>query len=141
MCHTSCYPFICECMQAHERSLNTDILFGLLKKIRKRLPELRIIISSATVDALIVKQFFESNRHKGEVVKDDTFILQLQVSYSSMYIYMYLFVYVTIYVFARVYIKSIFMYTNLTGAIVSCRHILSPRALSQLPRHRSRPHI
>ena len=67
-------------IQAHERSLNTDILFGLLKKIRKRRPELRIIISSATVDALIVKQFFESNRHKGEADKDDTFILQLQVS-------------------------------------------------------------
>ncbi|EFW98419.1 ATP dependent RNA helicase [Grosmannia clavigera kw1407] len=37
--------------EAHERSISTDILLGLLKKIRKRRPELRIIISSATLQA------------------------------------------------------------------------------------------
>src|SRR5690348_9785525 len=37
--------------EAHERSLSSDILLGLLKKIKKRRPELRIIVSSATLDA------------------------------------------------------------------------------------------
>ncbi|KAJ5691450.1 hypothetical protein N7488_012185 [Penicillium malachiteum] len=37
--------------EAHERSLSTDVLLGILKKIRKKRPELRIIISSATLQA------------------------------------------------------------------------------------------
>jgi len=45
--------------EAHERSLHTDILLGLLKKVQKRRPDLRIIISSATMDAQLFKNFFE----------------------------------------------------------------------------------
>ena len=45
--------------EAHERSLSTDILLGLLKKIRKRRSDLRIIISSATIQAEEVAAFFE----------------------------------------------------------------------------------
>lgn len=37
--------------EAHERSLATDVLLGLLKKIQRRRPDLRIIISSATIEA------------------------------------------------------------------------------------------
>ncbi|KAI2632020.1 P-loop containing nucleoside triphosphate hydrolase protein [Hypoxylon sp. NC1633] len=44
--------------EAHERSISTDILLGLLKKIRKRRPELRIIISSATLQAEDFLNFF-----------------------------------------------------------------------------------
>jgi ATP-dependent RNA helicase DDX35 len=44
--------------EAHERSLSTDILLGLLKKIRKKRPELRIIVSSATLDAKTFLQYF-----------------------------------------------------------------------------------
>ncbi|KAI1471814.1 P-loop containing nucleoside triphosphate hydrolase protein [Daldinia caldariorum] len=44
--------------EAHERSISTDILLGLLKKIRKRRPELRIIISSATLQAEEFLNFF-----------------------------------------------------------------------------------
>ncbi|KAK7753874.1 hypothetical protein SLS62_004240 [Diatrype stigma] len=44
--------------EAHERSISTDILLGLLKKIRKRRPELRIIISSATLQAEEFLRFF-----------------------------------------------------------------------------------
>lgn len=44
--------------EAHERSLSTDILLGILKKIHKKRPELRIIISSATLQAEEFLKFF-----------------------------------------------------------------------------------
>jgi ATP-dependent RNA helicase DDX35 len=44
--------------EAHERSLSTDILLGVLKKIRKRRPDLRIIVSSATLQAEAFLSFF-----------------------------------------------------------------------------------
>lgn len=38
--------------EAHERTLNTDILFGLLKEIMKnRKEDLKIVVMSATMDA------------------------------------------------------------------------------------------
>ncbi|KAI9678194.1 MAG: hypothetical protein M1817_006139 [Caeruleum heppii] len=44
--------------EAHERSISTDILLGILKKIRKKRPELRIVISSATLQAEEFLRFF-----------------------------------------------------------------------------------
>jgi ATP-dependent RNA helicase DDX35 len=44
--------------EAHERSLSTDVLLGVLKKIMKKRPELRIIISSATLQAEDLLKFF-----------------------------------------------------------------------------------
>ena len=37
--------------EAHERSLNIDFLLGLLKQILRKRPALRVIITSATIDA------------------------------------------------------------------------------------------
>lgn len=44
--------------EAHERTLATDILMGLLKKVAKTRPDLKIIIMSATLDALKFQKYF-----------------------------------------------------------------------------------
>ncbi|XP_066316921.1 probable pre-mRNA-splicing factor ATP-dependent RNA helicase DEAH9 isoform X3 [Miscanthus floridulus] len=48
--------------EAHERSISTDMLLGLLKKIQRRRPELRLIISSATIEARSMSSFFNIRR-------------------------------------------------------------------------------
>lgn len=47
--------------EAHERSLSSDILLGLLKKIVKQRSELRIIVSSATIEADKIATFFSNS--------------------------------------------------------------------------------
>jgi pre-mRNA-splicing factor ATP-dependent RNA helicase DHX15/PRP43 len=37
--------------EAHERTLSTDILFGLIKEILPKRPDLKIIVMSATLNA------------------------------------------------------------------------------------------
>ena len=44
--------------EAHERSLNIDFLLGVLKRILPERPELRIIITSATIDPQRFSEFF-----------------------------------------------------------------------------------
>ncbi|KAF9984591.1 hypothetical protein BGZ75_003855 [Mortierella antarctica] len=64
--------------EAHERSLYTDILMGVLKKILKKRPELRIVISSATLDAEAFAAFFSTNRSRGDKLQDNVSILSVQ---------------------------------------------------------------
>lgn len=45
--------------EAHERSLNIDFLLGYLKQLIKRRKDLRVVISSATLDAGRFSEFFE----------------------------------------------------------------------------------
>ena len=44
--------------EAHERSLHTDVLFGILKKIIMRRNDMKLIITSATLNADRFAQFF-----------------------------------------------------------------------------------
>ncbi|KAF5378123.1 hypothetical protein D9615_007544 [Tricholomella constricta] len=44
--------------EAHERTLATDILMGLLKALAKRRKDLKIIVMSATLDALKFQKYF-----------------------------------------------------------------------------------
>ncbi|KAK2657156.1 hypothetical protein Ddye_010208 [Dipteronia dyeriana] len=46
--------------EAHERTLSTDILLGLLKDLIKSRPNLKLIISSATLDAVKFSDYFDS---------------------------------------------------------------------------------
>ncbi|KAH0565835.1 hypothetical protein GP486_000757 [Trichoglossum hirsutum] len=48
--------------EAHERSISTDVLLGILKKIRKKRPDLRIVVSSATLQAEAFLRFFAGEK-------------------------------------------------------------------------------
>ncbi|KAL7530717.1 hypothetical protein ACHAWF_003492, partial [Thalassiosira exigua] len=50
--------------EAHERSANTELLLGAIKKIRRVRPELRVIVCSATLDAEAFLDFFVGRKRK-----------------------------------------------------------------------------
>lgn len=54
--------------EAHERSVYTDLLIGILKKIRRKRPALRLIISSATLDAASFLEYFNAGGGENEAV-------------------------------------------------------------------------
>lgn len=47
--------------EAHERTVNSDVLLALVKKIAKKRKELKIIIASATLDAILWRDYFNIN--------------------------------------------------------------------------------
>ncbi|KAJ5546912.1 hypothetical protein N7494_004497 [Penicillium frequentans] len=57
--------------EAHERSLSTDVLLGVLKKILKKRPELRVIISSATLQAEEFLKFFAGEEYQPDAEPAD----------------------------------------------------------------------
>ena len=48
---SSVFPSVLIIYEAYERTLHTDILFGLVKDIARFRPDLKLLISSATLDA------------------------------------------------------------------------------------------
>ena len=44
--------------EAHERTLNIDLLLGVLKRLLPRRPDLKLIVTSATLDVERVAKFF-----------------------------------------------------------------------------------
>merc|ERR1719182_985186 len=46
--------------EAHERTLSTDILFGLIKEVMVQRPDLKIVVMSATLDAGKFQNYFDS---------------------------------------------------------------------------------
>jgi pre-mRNA-splicing factor ATP-dependent RNA helicase DHX16 len=45
--------------EAHERTLHTDVLFGLVKDIARFRPDIKLLISSATLDAEKFSEYFD----------------------------------------------------------------------------------
>ena len=45
--------------EAHERTLSTDILFGLLKELLQKRKDLKIVVMSATLNAERFQDYFE----------------------------------------------------------------------------------
>ncbi len=45
--------------EAHERTLHTDVLFGLVKDLARFRPDFKLLISSATLDAKHFSEFFD----------------------------------------------------------------------------------
>ena len=54
--------------EAHERNMNTDALLGIVKKIRRKRKDLRVIVCSATIDAEKFLDFFIPPKMRQEVV-------------------------------------------------------------------------
>ena len=54
--------------EAHERSLNIDFLLGYLRQILPRRPDLKVIVTSATIDADRFAKHFESARGPAPVI-------------------------------------------------------------------------
>src|SRR3954463_1005457 len=55
--------------EAHERSLNIDFLLGYLKQFLPKRPELKLIITSATIDAPRFAKHFKSDRGPAPIVE------------------------------------------------------------------------
>ncbi|KAK0459465.1 P-loop containing nucleoside triphosphate hydrolase protein [Desarmillaria tabescens] len=71
--------------EAHERSTYTDLLLGILKKIRRKRPSLRIIVSSATLDASYFLDYFTAATSPDEatIVSLEGRMFPVDVAYSE----------------------------------------------------------
>lgn len=55
--------------EAHERSLNIDFLLGYLREILPRRPDLKVIVTSATIDADRFAQYFASRNGPAPIIQ------------------------------------------------------------------------
>eukprot|EP00850_Spirogloea_muscicola_P014569 SM000105S13914 [mRNA] locus=s105:356138:362673:- [translate_table: standard] len=53
--------------EVHERSVASDVLLGLLKKIQRRRPDFRLIIASATLAAKEMADFFDTSKERARI--------------------------------------------------------------------------
>ncbi|XP_052815863.1 probable ATP-dependent RNA helicase DHX35 isoform X2 [Mya arenaria] len=63
--------------EAHERTLYTDIILGLVRKIQQKREDLRVIVASATLNAEEIKDFFNRNE-SSDFSKDTAAILSIE---------------------------------------------------------------
>ncbi|WP_257572528.1 ATP-dependent RNA helicase HrpA [Janthinobacterium sp. UMAB-56] len=70
--------------EAHERSLNIDFLLGYLKQLLPRRPDLKIIITSATIDAERFARHFGSPEKPAPVIEVSGRLYQVEVRYRPV---------------------------------------------------------
>jgi ATP-dependent helicase HrpA len=70
--------------EAHERSLNIDFLLGYLKQLLPRRPDLKIIITSATIDAERFARHFGANDKLAPVIEVSGRLYQVEVRYRPV---------------------------------------------------------
>ncbi len=110
--------------EAHERNVNIDVLFTLLKDLCKRRPEFKLIIMSATVDTNVFKNYFEKNgltfKHYHVATADETpkytidkIFLKNHIDKKDAYKYM------------QQYIDQILKVTEV-GDIIAFAHTMTP---------------
>jgi pre-mRNA-splicing factor ATP-dependent RNA helicase DHX15/PRP43 len=65
--------------EAHERTLATDLLFGLLKEIMKRRPDLKVVVMSATLESDTFSKYFN---HEAPLLNVPGRVFPVDVFYS-----------------------------------------------------------
>jgi ATP-dependent helicase HrpA len=70
--------------EAHERSLNIDFLLGLLKPLCKKRPDLKLIITSATIDLDKFAQHFSSNNTPAPIIEVSGRTFPVQTIYQEI---------------------------------------------------------
>jgi ATP-dependent helicase HrpA len=67
--------------EAHERSLNIDFLLGYVKQLLPRRPDLRLIVTSATIDAERFSKHFEIDGKAAPVIEVSGRLYPVEVRY------------------------------------------------------------
>ena len=70
--------------EAHERSLNIDFLLGYLKQLLPKRPDLKLIITSATIDAERFARHFETASQKVPVIEVSGRLYPVELRYRPV---------------------------------------------------------
>ncbi|HEX8406138.1 MAG TPA: helicase-related protein, partial [Duganella sp.] len=70
--------------EAHERSLNIDFLLGYLKQLLPRRPDLKVIITSATIDAERFSRHFGTPEKPAPVIEVSGRLYKVEVRYRPI---------------------------------------------------------
>uniref|UniRef100_Q47AH6 ATP-dependent helicase HrpA n=1 Tax=Dechloromonas aromatica (strain RCB) TaxID=159087 RepID=Q47AH6_DECAR len=70
--------------EAHERSLNIDFLLGYLKQLLPKRPDLKLIITSATIDAERFSQHFSAHGKSAPVIEVSGRLFPVEVRYRPV---------------------------------------------------------
>ena len=70
--------------EAHERSLNIDFLLGYLKDLLPRRPDLKVIVTSATLDAERFARHFGTPGHPAPVIEVSGRVFPVEIRYRPL---------------------------------------------------------